>query len=238
MYSQSLARLTKEGEQCKSMAITTVSRRRSKRVTAARAAAQRAKIDGSKEGQHHTTALSTMTIDLAVQQYLDNLVGGNRSKKTIEWHQTALGLFQRFLVSECNILQVSQITATEVSSWLVSLCQTPTAKGKLRTAHTVETYARSARAFCNWLVFGEYLDRTPFAKVTFPKVGKPLIRLIEPEEFERLLLACRPSGEMGILVDRAAARNRAMLWVFLDTGICVSELCGLRLKDIDRRHAY
>ena len=28
------------------------------------------------------------------------------------------------------------------------------------------------------------------------KVGKPLIRIIEPEEFERLLLACTPPGEM------------------------------------------
>ena len=31
-----------------------------------------------------------------------------------------------------------------------------------------------------------------------------------------------------------AARNRAILWLLLDTGLQVSELCGLRLTDVDR----
>jgi site-specific recombinase XerD len=30
------------------------------------------------------------------------------------------------------------------------------------------------------------------------------------------------------------ARNRAILWLLLDTGLSVSELCGLRLADVDR----
>jgi integrase/recombinase XerD len=32
-------------------------------------------------------------------------------------------------------------------------------------------------------------------------------------------------------------RNRAILWVLYDTGIRVSELCGLRLSDFDRKHS-
>jgi site-specific recombinase XerD len=30
------------------------------------------------------------------------------------------------------------------------------------------------------------------------------------------------------------ARNRAILWLLLDTGLSVSELCRLRLADVDR----
>ncbi len=41
---------------------------------------------------------------------------------------------------------------------------------------------------------------------------------------------------MGPLADRAAARNRAILWVLYDTGIRLSELCGLRIGDFDRKH--
>jgi site-specific recombinase XerD len=176
-----------------------------------------------------------MPIDLAIESFMQDLIGANCSPKTIEWHQTALGFFQQYLQSARQILPVTRMTATDVSGWFAWLRQTPGAQGKPRTPRTVETYARSARAFCNWLVKCAYLERSPFETVTFPKVGKPLIRLIEPEEFERLLLACRPSGEIGHLVDRAAARNRAILWVLLDTGIRVSELCGLRLGDVDRR---
>ena len=179
-----------------------VSRPRSTRVTAARAASQRTKLTQTEEGlaltptfpsATNTAALpglrSVMTIDLAILQFLQDLVGGNRSTKTIEWHQTSLKFFQEYLLSACHFLQITQITATEVSTWFTWLRQTPGARGKPRTARTVETYARSARAFCNWLVKCSYLDHTPFEMVTFPKAGKPLIRLIDPEEFERLLLA-------------------------------------------------
>jgi site-specific recombinase XerD len=56
----------------------------------------------------------------------------------------------------------------------------------------VQSYAHAVRAFFHWLVCRETLDRNPFDRVAFPKVGKPLIRIIEPEEFERLLQACTP----------------------------------------------
>ena len=66
-------------------------------------------------------------------------------------------------------------------------------------------------------------------------MGKPLIQTIDAEEFERLLLACSPTNEAGPIAERAAVRNRAILWVFYDTGIRISELCGLRLCDFDRK---
>jgi site-specific recombinase XerD len=95
---------------------------------------------------------------------------------------------------------------------------------------------RSVRAFFHWLVCREILERNPFDRVVFPKVGKLLIWTISPEEFERLLLACTPPNEAGPIATRAAVRNRAILWILLYTGIRVSELCGLRLSDFDRKH--
>jgi integrase len=82
----------------------------------------------------------------------------------------------------------------------------------------------------------EIIGSNPFDRVTFLKVGKPLIQTIDSEEFERLLLACAPPNETGPIAERAAVRNRAILWVLYDTGIRVSELCGLRVGDFDRRH--
>jgi site-specific recombinase XerD len=77
------------------------------------------------------------------------------------------------------------------------------------------------------------LEHTPLVRAIMPKAGKKVLHLLEPGEFERLLLACRAGAESDVSVERAAARNRAILWVFLDTGIRVSELCGLRLSDVD-----
>jgi site-specific recombinase XerD len=147
-----------------------------------------------------------------------------------------LGLLRRFLEEEREITLVGEIDAPDINAWFAYMRKTPASRGKVRSERTIQTYARSARAFFHWLVRRESIERNPFDRVVFPKVGKPLIRIIEPEEFERLLMACTPPGEVGPLADRAAARNRAILWVLYDTGIRLSELCGLRTGDFDRKH--
>ena len=230
----------------------------SKYVTDARAAAQRAKLDAQAEEKRTTaeqettqpkkpnakkdqrqllaTRRANTTIERAIEDYLSDHEGGNHSKKTLEWHHTALGLLQDFLLKERDITLVGEIDAPDINAWFVYMRKTPGGHGKTRSERTIQTYARSARAFFHWLIRRETIDRNPFDRVVFPKVGKPLIRPIEPEEFERLLLACTPPGEVGPLADRAAARNRAILWVLYDAGIRLSELLGLKLGDFDRKH--
>jgi site-specific recombinase XerD len=57
---------------------------------------------------------------------------------------------------------------------------------------------------------------------------------VEPEAFVLLLRACQLPGEQGGQNAGMTARNRAILWLLLETGLQVSELCSLRLADIDR----
>ena len=236
---------------------TTSRKRRSPDVTEARAHAQRAKLEtqiqqrqskeedirptkkpkGEKTQENLQAKRRAMTtIARAIDDYLQDHEGGNHSKKTLEWHQTALGFFSLFLQEERAITLVGEVDAPDISAWFASLRKTPGRRGKLRSERTIQTYARSVRAFFHWLVRRETIERNPFDRVVFPKVGKPRIQTIEPEEFEQLLLACAPPNETGPLAQRAVVRNRAILWLFYDTGIRVSELCGLRLGDFDRKH--
>jgi site-specific recombinase XerD len=178
-----------------------------------------------------------MTIARAIEDYLQDHAGGNSSPKTLEWHGTALGLMQTYLEKVRGITLVSEIDAPDISGWFADMRTSPGSRGKTRGERTIQTYARSARAFFHWLVHREMLQSNPFDRVVFLKVGKPLIQTIDAEEFERLLLACTPTNEAGPIAERAAVRNRAILWVFYDTGIRISELCGLRLADFDRKRA-
>jgi site-specific recombinase XerD len=57
---------------------------------------------------------------------------------------------------------------------------------------------------------------------------------VEPEVFIRLLRACQLTGSQGGQHAGMTARNRAILWLLWDTGLQVSELCRLRLADVDR----
>ena len=202
-------------------------------VAEARAVAQRAKLDAQTEARQRQSASTTpapkssrsrkgqedlltrrraaTTVERAIVDFLDDHEGGNHSAKTLEWHRTALGLFRRFLAEARSITLVGEIDVPDLSAWFAFMRKTPTTRGGIRSERTIQTYARSVGAFFHWLVRRETIERNPFDRVVFPKVGKPLIRTISPEEFERRLVACTPPNEAGPIVTRAVVRNRAIL---------------------------
>jgi len=54
------------------------------------------------------------SIEQAIGSYLQEQRVNGRSFKTLEWHQTALGLFQHYLVDERHLHLLCQITEAEV----------------------------------------------------------------------------------------------------------------------------
>src|SRR6266496_859732 len=224
------------------------------RVTEERAKAQRAKLDTQAEARHAQEEQEAVTqktqnkktgrqegqtkrrlIETLIEAYLQDHIGGNHSDKTVEWHRTALGFMHLFFKEELDITQIDEVEADDISAWFTHLRVTPGARNKVRSERTVQTYARSARAFFHWLIRRGTLEHNPFDRVVFPKVGRPLIQTITTDEFEQLLLACAPPNETSPFAERAAVRNRAILWLLYDTGIRVSELIHLRLGNVDRK---
>ncbi len=239
----------------KSKKVDRRTRKKGSRVAQARAQAQRAKLDAqaqihqqqeeqeamARQTQHKKTVRQEMqakrrVIEALIEAYIQDHIGGNSSEKTLEWHRTALGLLRLFLEEELDITQIDEVEADDISAWFAHLRSTPAARGNVRSERTIQTYARSARAFFHWLMRRSTLQSNPFDHVVFPKVGRPLIQTITNEEFEKLLLACAPPNETGPFAERAAVRNRAILWLLYDTGIRVSELINLRMGDFDRKH--
>jgi integrase/recombinase XerD len=180
-----------------------------------------------------SSARGKRALRATIEEYILDHRSQNHSPKTIEWHTLALGNFAAFLEKK-GVTCIEDIERVHVLSWLTNLGTEPGAKGKKLSERSVNCYARSMRAFCNWLEVEGYVQVAPSNHVKMPKVGKPLIRIIEFEEFERMLKACAPPHETGPITDINAARNRAILWVLWDTGIRLAELCDLRLANFDR----
>ena len=141
----------------------------SSQVTEAQAAAQRVKLDTQAEvrEQEKVTAASALqkarskkeqdklqaarhastTIARAIDDYLLDHEGGNHSAKTLEWHRTALGLMRTYFERERGITLVGEIEAADINAWFAHMCKSPGGHGKPRSERTIQTYARSARAF-------------------------------------------------------------------------------------------
>jgi site-specific recombinase XerD len=174
-----------------------------------------------------------LTIERAIQEYLQAHRKAGHRLKTLEWHQMVLCHLQEYLLTGCHLLLASQMTESIICNWLASLAQTPTTRGFQRSASTIETYARSARAFFGWLVEQGALSCSPMSERAFPRISVPLPHVVSSATFEQLVRAGFSHRTKVPRAKRLATRDQALIWVLFDTGITVSEACALRVADLD-----
>lgn len=206
----------------------------SKRKTASQIVRRSASV--SSKAAYQTPSLENdqrLTIQRAIQQYLQAHRTVGHRPKTLEWHQIALGHVQEYMLKECHLHLVHQITEETMKNWLTSVAQTPTKGGALRSSSTIETYARSARAFFRWLVERGTLSCSPMPEHAFPRSAVPLPHFVSAATFEQVMRAGFFQKGKANEAKRTAARDQALLWVLFETGITVSEACTLRVADLD-----
>lgn len=85
--------------------------------------------------------------------------------------------------------------------------------------------ASSIRAFAKFLLGEEYIDKDWTVWIETPRIGRKLPVVLTEEEIRRLLDVIDLSTPEGI-------RNRAMIELLYATGMRVSELINLKLRDI------
>src|SRR5205823_3613045 len=145
-----------------------------------------------------------------------------------------LSHLQAYLRTECHLLLVNQITETIICRWLAFLAQTPATTDKQRSASTIETYARSARAFFGWLIERGVLWCSPMSERVFTRTSVPLPHFVSSATFEQVMRAGFSQKAKAHGAKCMAARDRALLWVLFDTGITATEVCALRVADLDQ----
>jgi integrase/recombinase XerD len=82
-------------------------------------------------------------------------------------------------------------------------------------------YYRAIRAFCNWLYKNRYVKSNPIENVDPPKQSKRLLPCLNEDEVEY------------ILEQADNVRDKAIISLFVDSGIRLSELVNIRMDDID-----
>jgi site-specific recombinase XerD len=144
--------------------------------------------------------------------------------------------FSRWLTDHGREPVLDELTRHAVSAWLAELAETA-------EPSTVGTRLRGMRRFCRWLVTEGELEVAPTDGIEIPAPPEKPVPILTDDEIAALLKACAvPRGRPGVF-DRTVflgRRDEVVLRLLLDTGVRVSELCGLALTDInlDRELAY
>src|SRR5438874_4814823 len=161
--------------------------------------------------------MNTITLEKGLATFLDSLAGKNRSAATIRAYQTDIQQFIAFLhANNVSIQTPADVEKVDVVEYLSSL-----AKRQL----TGIARARKMSALREYFRFLEgigVIAKSPTTGIETPKREKDGRQVLRSDEYTNMLSLAG-----------ANPRYYAILQVYLQTGIRVSELAHLRITDID-----
>jgi len=96
---------------------------------------------------------------------------------------------------------------------------------------TAWPYYRALRRLFNWAVEEGYLESSPLATIHFKPPPAPPIEGYTVDELKRLLAVCNLDIKTGACF--TGIRNKAMLLLFVDSGLRRAEMVNLKLSDIN-----
>jgi site-specific recombinase XerD len=139
-----------------------------------------------------------------------------KSPNTLEDYSTRL---KRYIGTNGDV-PADAVSALDIRAYLSKL----QSQGLQQT--TVRSHYKVLKTFFNWLIAEELLDKNPMSHVKPPKLPKKMVHPFSPDDIEKLLILT--SGNTFLDV-----RNRAIILMFLDTGVRLSEMAAFTLADLD-----
>lgn len=148
-----------------------------------------------------------------------------KSPKTITWYTEMLTDFARFLESKGCRGVLSEFDIETVRDFVVY------EQERGMSPYTVQGKVRALKAFSSWLFREAYMSDNLLSNFKLPRVPTNLIEPLTSAEIDQLVDCQNPLTAIG-------CRDIAILIVMLDTGVRLSELCGLRFDDAHVEQGY
>lgn len=135
---------------------------------------------------------------------------------TLKAYEYQIGKFIRFC---SNIGARAPIEAQHIRLFLLKLKETnnPTSVGD---------YYKAIKRFFNWMVDEQLIEKSPMLNIKPPRKQERIIRPFSRQDIDNLLVLCSGNRFLDY-------RNKAIMLMFLDTGLRVSELASIQLGDIN-----
>lgn len=166
-----------------------------------------------------------MDFSAALERFLDYLKNERRySPRTCEAYRRDLLAFSDFTAlcrRSKSELQLEDVAREDIRAFL--------AESVMKSHHSPRTVSRQAsalRSFFSYHFRRRNIKDSPAVRLTTPKIGKPLPRVLTLEEVERIIAAPDQSTLQGL-------RDSAIMELFYSTGLRLSELLTLTHSMID-----
>src|SRR5262245_39541264 len=158
-----------------------------------------------------------MTLEKGLAAFLDAMLGKNRSAATLRAYRTDVLQFITFLQeNNVAITGVADVGKVDILEYLAALARKKlTGVARARKVSAIREYFRLLEDM-------EVIERSPAAGIETPKREKHTRVFLRSDEYAKMLSLAGGNP-----------RDYAILQVFLQTGIRVSELAALELSDID-----
>jgi site-specific recombinase XerD len=143
------------------------------------------------------------------------------AENTVKLYQAAVRSLTDWLAAQHPAIGPVELDRDHVRGWLIHVRET-------RSSSTARGWFAGVRHFCRWLQSEGETDRDATAGIRAPSAGDPETPVLSAEDLRALLATCaRPE-----FTDR---RDNAIIMLFLDGGLRLSELADLQVADVDLR---
>ncbi len=168
------------------------------------------------------TVIQTDDTDLRYlrRSFVRHLAADGRSEATRRAYVAAITQLDAFLTARGLPTTVRQLRPDDVEAFFVSLYER-----RLRQS-TIATRHQALSRFFSWLVAEGELATSPMAGLPRPAASLPQPTVLSGAQVDALLAACAGSAFEDV-------RDAAVIRLFGDTGLRLTEMAGLQLDDVD-----
>ena len=165
------------------------------------------------------------SVERAIKAYLSSCKANGLAEGSIANYERITKKYMDFVKRN----GYGETSISSVNDWKISLSE----NGMKIT--TLNLYMGVLKAFFDWAVEMEMIDKSPVIPVVMPSKKavnvakkKPYTKLLTANEFKAIITCGKPKG----VSELNWKRNRAILVTFLTSGLRNSELRDLKVKDI------
>ena len=162
--------------------------------------------------------------DQIIDTFIDSIwLEQGLSKSTLSAYRSDINVLGKWASSKR--LKIEDISRADLLDFIAD---------KAHSGISARTSARmlsSFRRFYGYLFQEEIISTNPTEKISMPKIGKSLPKLLTEEEVLKLIKAPNSKKPLGF-------RDRTMLEILYATGLRVSELVSLKQADVNLNQGY